>query len=320
MKVVERILSDPENIKFFKENYRKIPRTEFAKKFNTSRSSIDKCFQKLNITSNKWNDEEIKILKEHYATTSYQDLCGILKLENTQKNKQRILAKASFLGLVKEDIAISRRSTDISWLLNDDLNTFYWIGFLLADGSFSFEDFSVSLGLSIKDISHLSKFAKLCSSKIETFIRPPSKLIPKVTKFCRTNAYHKPSFCSLVDKFDLKKKKTYNPPEISCYNDFSDDLLISLFIGFMDGDGCIGLDRGYIYGYIGGHPSWTNFTIFLCHIIDGYSYNSLRNPSYTKKGWLRIHLNKQHLTFLKHFISNNNLPVLERKWDKVVLS
>ena len=102
----------------------------------------------------KWKQEEIDFLIKNYPSTSAKYCASILN-RNLYCTKSKILKlklktnKQGSIGLLN--------------LLDDTCESFYWIGFLLADGSFNILNgrSAVKLTSSPKDYSHLVKFANL---------------------------------------------------------------------------------------------------------------------------------------------------------------
>lgn len=59
------------------------------------------------------------------------------------------------------------------------------------------------------------------------------------TNITVVSAYDSEVVPKITSKFNLNSNKTYNPPDISIFEFIQCDLLISLIIGFIDGDGYI---------------------------------------------------------------------------------
>lgn len=116
-----------------------------------------------------------------------------------------------------------KRSANLSKLLENNSCAYYWIGFLLADGTINHETMRLKLTLAKKDLSHVERFHKFIQS---------SQNISLNTVSCQD----KLTVPKIIDKFDLKKRKTYNPPEKQLELDIN---LMALYIGFIDGDGSI---------------------------------------------------------------------------------
>lgn len=200
----------------------------------------------------------------------------------------------------------SRVGGDLSKLLLDIPEAFYWMGFIAADGSFSKTN-RLSIGISQKDESHLYKFSKFincnnfskCTKSNSTTLKIQDKfIVPKI-----------------MDKFDLKLRKTYNPPE---FEKLPIGCLFPFFIGFVDGDGSIGHQHGREDALlrIKVHASWN---VFLQKITD-HIYKITNTPS-TKAtinnwGYSNINIaNSVTLKFIKTKALELNLPIMHRKWN-----
>ena len=123
-----------------------------------------------------------------------------------------------------------KHCADLSNLLLDTPEAFYWVGFLLADGSFYDNrlKLGLKLGLSIKDSNHLYKFANFINYTGAIDITDKS-----ISLACKDVGIIK----QIKEKFDIKDRKTYNPPKTILK--FNIDLTYALLAGFIDGDGSI---------------------------------------------------------------------------------
>lgn len=115
--------------------------------------------------------------------------------------------------------------------------SFYWLGVILADGNFYKNRFELSFKTS--DLYFLQQFGNYINfdnSKI---------------KYRKNNSYclafsNKDNLSIIRQKFNIHYCKTYNPCDFSYYENYSETQLLSLLIGFIDGDGCISKDGKYI--------------------------------------------------------------------------
>lgn len=199
--------------------------------------------------------------------------------------------------------------SDLSILLEDSIETFYWIGFILADGCVTNNKLVVDL--SCLDKEHLYKLATYL--KTINVINRTSKNRQYVRINCR-DIINLPKICN---KFDLKTKKTYNPPNKF---EFSKDLLLSMFIGYIDGDGSIQTYKNrkdfILKFHI--HSSWRDWLIKFQNLLESELNLKLPSPIITKAGFCSWVISQTKvLIFLKKFIIKNNIPALERKWIKV---
>jgi hypothetical protein len=123
----------------------------------------------------------------------------------------------------------------------------------------------------------------------------------------------------LAKKFDISNTKTYNPPKLNWGIDR--DLKLSLIVGFIDGDGCIG-KQSYREDNILSlkcHSSWLDNIDIMAREI--YSLSDMPYTCRTKinkRGYARVAIaNNEVLMNLKRKVLELNLPVLKRKWDKI---
>ena len=191
-------------------------------------------------------------------------------------------------------------------LLEDSYEKYYWLGFLLADGHF--EEKRLSVSLSIKDLQHLEKLKTYLDSPIN--IRKNfSKCDGKMYEYCKLSVMDSLSIPILKKQYLITNKKTYKPPNLL---NIPDDFLFCLFIGFIDGDGCIQkqTNRPDCKITIRCHKSWAPIlSLFSPNVKktkDGYIYISFTKTSVIKE--------------FKQKAIQFNLPLLERKWDLVDLN
>jgi hypothetical protein len=212
----------------------------------------------------------------------------------------RILTKSNY-----------RVEGDLSKLLLDIPEAFYWMGFIAADGSFSKAD-RLSIGISQKDESHLYKFGEFIDCKNFSKRNKLNSIDLKIQdKFIVPK---------IMEKFDLKLRKTYNPPE---FEKLPIESLFPFFIGFVDGDGSICYQSGRTDAFlrIKVHSSWN---VFLQKITD-YIYKLTNTfptkPKITVEGYSNINIsNSITLKFIKSKVLELNLPIMNRKWDKIDLN
>lgn len=208
-----------------------------------------------------------------------------------------------------------KRLSRIENILENTKISWYWIGFLLADGHFSRN--GIHLSLSKKDRAHLQKFIE--------FIEYKGKVQTKtqITPFGRSHSNKisfggKDEICKLTNILNLRHTcKTYNPPED--LPDLSQEKLICMFVGFVDGDGSISKrKRGNVTIEIEAHNSWKNYINQLINIIyeccgETYS-NKIADFGTTVKFCIS---NPIVMKFLRKKIKEYCLPVLERKWNSL---
>lgn len=203
------------------------------------------------------------------------------------------------------------RYGDLSILLNDTYESFYWIGFLLADGSFSIGN-RLRIGLSAHDLQHLEKFAKYIGYK-KPLKTSTVKLNDKEYQVCGLAVQDKNIIPILVNKFDISSNKTYNPPKT--INKWNRNLILSMFAGFIDGDGSIikKVNRKDARLRIKNHSTWLHILEEFSSIIFGKNYCEINKEGYACLGIEEFPIIRR----LKVELLNLNIPLLERKWNNI---
>jgi hypothetical protein len=257
--------------------------------------------------SKKWTQKEKNIIKKYYRTKEKEKLTELLP--NRSWNA---------IALYAQKLKIKRsldfyRATNVGKLLEETPEAYYWIGFLLADGHFS--EKRITVELSIKDIKHIRKFAKFISASCS---KGHSKCGGKYYGNCYVKVANSDVVPLLREKFEIYNNKTYRPCNIIKIND--EDLLFSLIIGFIDGDGSIRKQSGRqdcqmtikcCYG-------WLSNLQFISDTICQYCDLEPNTSKINKYGYAEVSFtNSIILKFLKAKGKELNLPVLKRKWDRI---
>ncbi len=252
----------------------------------------------------KWTNKELFIITSNYPHTNKKVLLN--KLPN--RSWKAIILKAMSLKIKRE--LNEEIKSDLSPLLKDNPISYYWIGFLLADGHFSKSN-RLILEISKIDKGHIQKFSKFIKSKYR-----PNK--NSIGVYCMD----KNKVCLIVDKFDINNNKTKYPPKISSLN-ILDDLLFSLIIGYIDGDGSIRIRKKNRLSYLSlqVHKSWLNNLIFFENFLYKY-FNYSKNKQLSKlnkRKYAHLGISDNYmLSLMKKRLIELKLPVLKRKWNRVI--
>lgn len=256
-----------------------------------------------------WTKEEDELLKNNYQLKKIE----LLKLF-PNRTAAAINIRASNLSLKKEKNEYVEGN--LKKLLDENLETYYWIGFILADGCFVKNRFTITL--SIKDADHLKKLASFleCENIIKYKYKTSlSKKESEFIKFSIQDNFYSPK---IKEKFDIKHAKTYNPPE-KLVEDF--DKFLSLFIGYIDGDGSIRKRKNMETSQISikVHSSWMDFLKKCQSKIDNYLNIKSKNViKLNKQGYVLFNItNSKVYKFLKTFALEKKLPILYRKWNNI---
>lgn len=249
-------------------------------------------------TQDFWTKEEEDFLKNNSGYHNKE-----LLVSNLDREWQNIQRKARILGvnLKRKDKKYTTNQSKAEILLEDNHIVYYWIGFFLADGCYSENNKRISL--CSEDIDHIIQLQKLIKCNLQPYKQKYATLI-------LYDAQHNPM---IAQKFDIKPRKTKNPPNVEIYKSMDFDLFLSLLIGFIDGDGCMDLRSIKIEC----HASWINW-FEMCYDRLSVIFESTSKPKINNRGYALYRINhSQILSKLKSHIKTNNLPVLNRKWHKV---
>jgi len=254
----------------------------------------------------KWTEDEDNFLKENYEKLNKDDL--LTKLINRTWDAIKLRAEKFKIKRYNNE----RRFIDLDVLLKDTNESYYWIGFIMADGHIH-NNKRLKICLSIKDEEHLIKFKNFIKYEGELAYgnnnnRDNTTISVMDTKYIK----------KLCQKFDIKHNKTYN--QCNIHKIKKNNLLLSLIVGFIDGDGSIrnSKNRKDFFLTIKCHKSWSNnLDYILKSIIRITGKNCNTSVKLTNcKRYSYIHMgNSVVLKKLKHEMLKLNVPYMKRKWD-----
>lgn len=224
-----------------------------------------------------------------------------LKLSNERKGL-RVSIKSEFKKNHSLNEIYNQPKYSLIKLMNDNIECFYWLGFILADGSFYKNRFEFSL--QEKDLNHL----KLLSNYLD------NAPIYKKNNSYKISFNNKKDIEIIKEKFNINSRKTYNPPDFNYYISYNNELLFSMLFGLIDGDGNININEKYkTYAIsITAHHSWLTF---YKNLLD--KLNILYNISYTKNVVVLRISKKNEIKKIYTEYQKLNIPKLERKWKKI---
>lgn len=261
-----------------------------------------------------WTQKEDEVLKKYYPLADWINLQSYLPNRSLFAIKRR--AK-SHLKLKILDPKKSVRKGNVQPLLDNSLESFYWLGFLMADGNFRRNQ--IRLKINKKDKIHLIKYANFLEAEIHE--NSPSLICSNAVSM---EIKDKKRVASLIEKYKISPRKTYEPPDLSSINDKNN--FWAFFAGFVDGDGCIRTIRTNKHGdmpdlKISCHKSWLPiFKQFFQFNIEKYLKITIPDPIISNNMSV-LHISKlEVLQDIKKIILRLNLPVLERKWNNINLS
>ena len=265
-----------------------------------------------------WTDDEIEYLKQNYGLVERDELVSSLR----NRNYSAIVKKAKVLGVKHCKFACKKSKLEI--LLEDNPITYYWIGFLMADGCFT--DRRIPLGVVTKDLEHLQRFLSYIDS---------------TNSICAvTGNYHRVTITNISivqqirEKFGISSKKTYEPRQIQKLP--KNDLLFSLIVGFIDGDGSITKNKTFQKCHrlcVVGHSSWLKNFVFMSQFLHQHlGFDQPKRPAYIREVCVcfpqnenktthqlsTFYINRKQILFkIKALADNLGLPYLQRKLGKI---
>lgn len=280
-------------------NYSNSDKDEMSNKLNRSWISIQARAKRLSLkrklTKIKgknvliWDKEEIQYLLDNYPNLEKD------KIINHLNRGWSSIQNKAFLLNIKRDV----RNSNSYKLINGSNESYYWLGFIIADGHFNDKSKQIQINLSEKDLHHLIKLSEYVEYKKK--VESPRIVI----NYTDINDW-------LIENFNIKSNKTYNPCSL---NKTYGDNLFSFIIGFIDGDGSID-KKGYLR--IKCHKSWMDNLNFM---ISYLTENEVKQGYINSEGMSFISVTKiEIMKKIKQKIIDLGLPVLDRKWGRVKMS
>lgn len=266
-----------------------------------------------------WTLEDIEKLKQIYSSSNRKTL----KKEFPNKKIHTIEAFANKRGLQRSSsILFGRgRKGDLRILLEEKNESYYWIGFIFADGYIHHSSNQLVVPIDVKDLHHLEKYAKYVSGSVKIYESIKNFDGNKYkSKMARVSIAQKEVTPKIIEKFNFLVKKTYNPPNVDILNKILDtkEKFLSFFCGFVDGDGSMNLN-GYSIK-IQNHGSWIRiYDFFVEKLCQWLNLNKLDFlVKIDKNGYSIFSMkNKKNLNSLKVEIQKLNIPFMERKWFRI---
>lgn len=249
-----------------------------------------------------WSKEEDLLLINNYELEQ-KEILKLLKGRTISSvyhraHKLKIKKKTKFKSVKNE----------LKFLLSESNLAYYIIGFIFADGHFT-DDGQLSISVANKDNIFLNKIGKILNSNI---------IKGKTTSYLRCR--NKKIINKILDKFDFKKRKTYNPPDTSKWS-FSEEQLFSLFIGFIDGDGHISKKDNSLSIGIHIHSNWLNFLFYFHNLIEKTWKIKIPKPKILNDGYASFRItNNIIIKEIKKIAAKNDLIFMNRKWDLINLN
>lgn len=198
-----------------------------------------------------------------------------------------------------------------------NLENSYWAGFIAADGCLWGRGDAVEIGLQEKDKVHLQNFANSVGydgliTKRKTAGSFASSQCAYRIIFYGTQQWH----MDLINNFNITPRKTatLQPPLLVA------NLALAYIAGYIDGDGCINIDKSREGGIRISMLGTENVLLWIKTILDkvsDYNYNNQGLASPCKRGNIfQYQIRGKRARDIFDAIQSLRLPVMKRKWEK----
>lgn len=259
----------------------------------------------------KWSKEESFLFKEHYVIDTKEDLIALFPNRTWTCLKSRA-------GMLKLHLSRAAYSGNLSKLLDNSFISCYWIGFLCADAYIG--NNGIRLEVSEKDKDHLKLYSEYVNFDFNKIYSRTRNIFSGSHATHTILITHTEAVKRLKEKYKISNQKTKNPVDISSLNDIQK---LCFFIGFIDGDGSIS-GKNYPILSLELDKSWLNILEQFEQLMKKLNFNdTCRALLYTRKDTNQTFCRWQTrstktIQQLKYFAVAVNLPIMKRKWDKII--
>lgn len=206
-----------------------------------------------------------------------------------------------------------RRGGTLAPLLSNTPEALYWMGFLLADGHFT--ETRLQVVLAEKDTEHLQSLSKFLGGVKLRLIE--NRCQSGVFRSISLAIMHTEVVKKLRERWGIASRKTYTPPNLS---KLSEEELIFVMIGFIDGDGHIARQRksktAKVVIRLGNHSSWAP----TLQLFSEIAHKMVQKPSatviITKRNVAILKIKEEEVVRMLYLFSEK-IPSLKRKWEKI---
>ncbi len=241
-----------------------------------------------------WSEQDKQLLKDIWVTSTMEEI--LQKFPN--RSYSALKTKARKLDIKRPTFT---RLGTFEPLFFDTPETYYWLGFFMADGNLTKKGI-FRVWTSIKDHDHTKKFADLLKTNMHYDPKRKASGFAVCDKLLAKK---------LREKYDISNNKTYNPPDISQWCK-TEEKFTPFITGFIDGDGTI--RKKYNIIEVIGHGSWINNFELLRQSAIKYWPIIRSSLKFENRGLALLTLRIKSLPPKFHEL---NLPVLDRKWSRI---
>lgn len=299
-------MNSQEISKYIKKNYLNYSNDDLCRSCGIKKYQLYNILKVNNLSKKPqkhWTADEDRFLIKNWPDKSKKYIMNYLNDRSYKSIKSRV----RILKIKK--INEFKNLNKLKNLLNNTNESYYWLGFIMADGHFGKD--CIKISVSIKDFKILDDFRSFIqvNNKISIF---KGKIFNKYkcNNYCSISINDAKTVNVLKNIYNISSNKTKNACDISSLKE--KDHVLSWFAGFFDGDGCILKRKEKCCGLrIQCHKSWYNNLEFIsnklkldCN-INSRSYLDTQN--YAR--WVCF----KDRNLLYNEFNKLNLPLLDRK-------
>ena len=305
--------------KFIKENYSNMKTGEIADRLKITKKQVNvygagQCrLRKSSVALYDLNaicQAHSDLIFKHFST-------GDLKwLSKTIGKKQHTIHEWARKRGLKREVNMSRQG-DMSPLISGSLESFYWLGFIAADG-YIYKNGHLMVSQAKKDKSNVDRLAKYLNTKVHPIKEGKSNFRKVVGISYRVNLSDKIIGNKIRDMFKIhpKKPKTYTGICVDFITNKKEAM--AFLCGFIEGDGS--LNKSCLGYRIECHKSWLKtFRQLIQKLPQSFkdvSLNVKKCPS-KKNSYTIMYVGKKCSTELLTFAKENNIPTSKRKFPSI---
>jgi hypothetical protein len=239
------------------------------------------------------------LLREHYEYGDLDQLCNLMG-----KNRHAVGELARRRGLYRQ--VSCHRQGDLTRLIDGSLESFYWLGYLAADG-YIHESGHLMFSQGERDKASVYQFADYVKSTVYEYNESGGyndKLRPTYRVAVLDDIIGK----QIRDMWGLQPgdKKTYKAITYSFLE--TKEQCQAFLVGFFDGDGS--LNKAGHAGRIEVHSAWLDV---LAYLMQKCEFACV--PKINKRGYADVYIKKIYMPTLYQFCKDNGIRPNTRKWS-----
>lgn len=250
--------------------------------------------------------EHSDLIKENYST------CDLNWLSSKTGQSVHSLQEWARRHNLKRTINLQRNG-DMSPLLSETLESFYWLGFIAADG-YIYKNGHLMVSQSVKDKDTIFKLAKYLKTSVYKYKSKSGGFRKKESMTYRVNISDKIIGIKIMEMFNIQTNspKTYTG---ICLDFIKNSKQAAAFLcGFIEGDGSLNKSGYY---KIECHQSWlATLSILMdkCPKVFKDFNLGIKKAKSKKSPYLILRFRISASKYIRKFAKSFNLPCSERKF------